>query len=77
MLPAALRPLIAWNARGSAVTGGSSECRKSTCSTSGTLAPRSRITIAPNAPRNVLSVWFGPWSWYGHTPTESGVASHV
>ena len=42
MFPAAVRPLMAWNARGSPVTGGSSECRNRTCSTSGTLAPRSR-----------------------------------
>ena len=32
--------------------------------------------IAPNRPRNVFSVWLGPWSWYGQTPTESGVHSH-
>ena len=31
----------------------------------------------PNSPRrNVLSMWLGPWSWYGQTPTQSGVASH-
>ena len=43
----------------------------------GPLAPFGRMMIAPKAPRKVLSVWFGPWSWYGQTPTESGVASHV
>ena len=32
--------------------------------------------IAPNRPRNEFSVWLGPWSWYGQTPTESGVHSH-
>ena len=24
----------------------------------------------------MFSVWLGPWSWYGHAPTESGVHSH-
>ena len=24
----------------------------------------------------MFSVWLGPWSWYGQTPTESGVHSH-
>ena len=32
--------------------------------------------IAPNRPRKVLSVWLGPWSWYGQAPTDSGVHSH-
>ena len=26
---------------------------------------------------SVLSVWLGPWSWYGQAPTESGVASQT
>ena len=51
--------------------------RNRTVSTSGTLAPGSRTMIAPKSPRAVLTMWLGPWSWYGQTPTESGVASHV
>ena len=41
-----------------------------------TSRPCGRTMIAPNRPRNVFSVWLGPWSWYGQTPTESGVHSH-
>jgi hypothetical protein len=77
VLPGALRPLIVWKLRSRPVTGGISWCRKRKCSTSGHLAPFSRTTSGPNSPRNVLSVWLGPWSWYGQTPTESRVHSHV
>ena len=74
--PAYARPLKQWNVRSSPVTGGGSWWANSVYTRSGHFAPRGRTTIDPNSPRNVFSVWLGPWSWYGHAPTESGVHSH-
>ena len=76
MLPAYARPFRHWKLRCRPVTGGGSWWANTAYSRSGGLAPFGRITIAPNRPRNVFSVWFGPWSWYGQAPTESGVHSH-
>ena len=63
VLPAKARPLMHWNWRSRPVTGGASEWKKITASTSGSFSPRSRTMIAPKSPRKVFSVWLGPWSW--------------
>ena len=65
-----------WKLADSRVTGGGSWWAKSVNRRSGAFAPRGRTMIGPNRPRNVLSVWLGPWSWYGHAPTDWGVHSH-
>ena len=63
VLPAKVRPLMHWTRESNPVTWGGKECMKCTVSTSGGLAPLGLTTMAPNRPRRVFRVWFGPWSW--------------
>src|SRR3954465_15534921 len=76
VLPAYARPLKHCRFSSLPVIGGGSSWANRQYPRSGGGAPLGRTMTAPNRPRNVFSVWFGPWSWYGQTPTDSGTHSH-
>ena len=63
VLPTNARPLTAWNLPiGEKIT---------TYSRSGARSRLPRIESIPNMPPSSEGPISGPWSWYGHAPTES------